>query len=297
METIAVLGTGLIGAGFVTAARKRGLDVVVWNRTLAKAEALVSHGARLAKTPGEATKGASRVHIAVSDDAAVEEVLASVLPALAKDAIVIDHSTTSPKGNQARFARAAKEGFSFLHAPVFMSPSMAHSAKGLMLCAGPEAVYAKAKDALAAMTGEVMYLGERPDLAAAYKLFGNAMIITIVGGLSDVFAMAKHLDLEPGLAHQLFAKFKPGGTIDFRGAKMAAGDYTPSFEMTMARKDVRLMIEAAGDEALCVLPGIAARMDSLIASGYGAEDLSALSRDSVPPKKSLAHRGHHATGT
>ena len=47
------------------------------------------------------------------------------------------------------------------------------------------------------MTGEVWYLGERPDLAAAYKLFGNCMLFAISGGLADVIAMARANGIDP----------------------------------------------------------------------------------------------------
>lgn len=68
---------------------------------------------------------------------------------------------------------------------------------------------------------------------------------------------------------------------------MAAGEYAPaSFEMTMARKDVKLMIETAGLRPLAVLPAIAARMDDLIADGHGALDFGALAIDAVPAKTS-----------
>ena len=62
---------------------------------------------------------------------------------------------------------------------------------------------------------------------------------------------------------------------------MSAGDFTPSFELAMARKDVRLMLETAGANPLAVLPGLAARMDSLIAEGHGASDLGVLGVESV----------------
>lgn len=281
---VAILGTGLIGAGMAHAARQRGLSVAVWNRTAAKAEALAPLGVRVAKDVADAVRGAARVHIVVSDDEAVESVLAAVLPALEPGAVVIDHSTASPRGTADRAARAKAAGWAFVHAPVFMSPNMAKTSKGMILASADAATYDKVRDALAAMTGEVWYLGERPDLAAAYKLFGNAMILTIVGGVADVLTMAKSLDVAPEVAMQLFGKFKPAGTLELRGAKMAAGDYTPSFELTMARKDVRLMVEAAGDAPLAVLPGLLARMDALLARGDGAYDVAILSRDAVPPK-------------
>ena len=68
-----------------------------------------------------------------------------------------------------------------------------------------------------------------------------------------------------------------------RGLNMARGNFAASFELAMARKDVRLMLETAGARPLAVLPGIAARMDQLIAQGHGAQDASVLGIDAVRP--------------
>ena len=62
---------------------------------------------------------------------------------------------------------------------------------------------------------------------------------------------------------------------------MVAGDFAPGFELAMARKDLRLMIETAGALPLAVLPAVAERMDALIAEGHGAEDVGVLGRDAV----------------
>jgi 3-hydroxyisobutyrate dehydrogenase-like beta-hydroxyacid dehydrogenase len=108
------------------------------------------------------------------------------------------------------------------------------------------------------MTGEVWYLGERPDLAAAYKLSANCMPFAISGGLADVITMARANDIDLVEALSLFSKFQPGGIIQRRGPVMARGEVTPaSFAVAMARKDVRLMIAAAKGQALVALPCIA----------------------------------------
>jgi 3-hydroxyisobutyrate dehydrogenase-like beta-hydroxyacid dehydrogenase len=59
---------------------------------------------------------------------------------------------------------------------------------------------------------------------------------------------------------------------------MAARDFTPSFALTTARKDVRLMQELAGDVDTAVLAGLAARMEALIAEGQGDLDVGVLAR-------------------
>jgi 3-hydroxyisobutyrate dehydrogenase len=189
---------------------------------------------------------------------------------------VIDHSTTSPRGAKSRIARARKGGVKFLHAPVFMSPQMARDSVGLMLVSGPHTVFEGVGADLKKMTGEVWYLGEEGDRAAAYKLFGNSMLFVMAAGVTDVFAMARGLGIAPAEALEVFSKFQPGGFIKARGEKMARRDFSAAFELTMARKDMRLMLEAAGDMPLSVLPAIAKRMDEAIASGHGHDDLGAI---------------------
>lgn len=285
MSKVTFLGAGLIGSGLAEAAAKRGDEVVVYNRTIEKARALEAFGVRVAETVASAASGAERVHIALSDDVAVDAVLDAAIDALGS-AAVIDHSTASPRGTAARAKRLEDRGIAFLHAPVFMSPAMCRSAGGMMLAAGLRTTFDRLEPALRLMTGKVDYLGERRDLAAAHKLFGNAMILTLTAGLADVYGMAAALGIPADDALGLFSKFNPAGIFSYRGVAMAAGNYAPSFELTMARKDARLMLETAaqGSQKLGVLPAIASWMDALIERGHGADDLGVLAIDAVPKK-------------
>ena len=282
MSQIGFLGTGLLGSGMVENLLRRGHQVTVWNRTESKARALAALGAAVASSPEQAVAGAERVHMALSDDDAVDAMLDRIASSVGP-AVVIDHTTTSPAGTKERLPRAASRGISFIHAPVFMSPQMCRDATGLMLVSGPQSIVESVRPALEQMTGEVWYFGERGDLAAAYKIFGNSMIFAITAGLADVLAMARNVGIAPADAAALFSKFRIGGIIPMRAEKMAQGDLSATFELTMARKDIRLMIEAAGSEPLAVLPGIAARMDEAIAAGHGKDDMGAIALQSLQP--------------
>jgi 3-hydroxyisobutyrate dehydrogenase len=273
---VAFLGTGLLGSGMVEAMLARGDRVTVWNRTASKARALERFGATVAATPEEAVAAGDYVHMALPDDAVVDDVMARCVPHLRKGAAVLDHSTTAPAGAKARVPRMQSQGIRFLHCPVFMSPQMARDSKGIMLVSGPEAVFADVAGELRKMTGEVWYLGERPELAASYKIFGNSMLFVVAAGIADVFAMAKEIGIAPAEAISVFSKFNAGSVIPSRGEKMARADFSATFELTMARKDLRLMLEAAGDQPLAVLPCIASRMDDAIAKGHGQDDLGAI---------------------
>jgi 3-hydroxyisobutyrate dehydrogenase-like beta-hydroxyacid dehydrogenase len=281
MASVAFLGTGLLGGAMVEGMLRRGDEVTVWNRTEAKAHALKAFGAKVAATPGDAVAGADRVHMTLSDDAVVEQIVTAFTARLGANAIVIDHTTASPAGTKDRVARLNAAGMKFLHAPVFMSPQMARDSVGLILASGPRDVYDAVLDTLEAMTGEVWYLGERGDLAAAYKIFGNSMLFVIAAGVTDVFAMAKGLGISASDALTVFSKFQPGGLIKARGEKMARRDFSATFELTMARKDMRLMLEAGAGQPMTVLPAIAKAMDDAIAKGHGKDDLGSIAAEVV----------------
>lgn len=281
MSSIAFLGTGLLGGAFVEAALERGESVTVWNRTRAKADALTAFGARVAETPAEAVRGAERVHLVLRDDAVVDAVIDELRPGLGDDAIIVDHTTTQPALTAARAARLAGDGVRYLHCPVFIGPPAARKAQGAILVAGPQALFDVVRPALERQAQKVWYVGERSDLAAAYKLMGNCYIVGVAALIADVLAIAKGSDVAPKEALEVLRLFDGVNIVAGRGAKMAAGDFTPSFELPMARKDVRLMMETAGDLPLAVLPALAARMDAVIAAGQSAFDFSVIAKDLV----------------
>jgi len=275
----------MMGSGFVEALRRRGDEVVVWNRTRAKAERLRDTGAEVAATAQDAVRGVDRIHSILADDAAVDALLADLEGHIAPGTPFVDHTTVAPHPTAARFARCEAAGIEFLHAPVFMSPRMAAESKGIMLCSGPQPRFDRLRGELTKMCSDLWYLGERPDKAAAFKLLGNSMLFFIVAGLADMYALAKSIGISPAEAHELFAHFKPAGAIEGRGASMARADFTPAFELRMARKDARLMLEtaAAGGATLRVLPSIVAAFDDALARGEGAHDFSVIARDAVAP--------------
>lgn len=279
MDRVALLGTGLLGSGFAEGLLTRGgVALTVWNRTRAKADALATKGATIADTPEEAVDGARRVHLVLLDDATVDSTIEALRDGLAHDAVIIDHTTNLPALVAARAERLEHEGIRYLHAPVFMSPAAARTAQGIMMVAGPPGRFEQVRGALAPMTGDLWYVGERPDLAASYKLFGNAMILSLAGAMADIFHLADALDVPRAEAWSLFSRFKPENIYPIRAKKILDEDYSASFELEVARKDARLMLESAANQPMPVIGAIAARMDALIKEGYGAADMAILAK-------------------
>lgn len=285
MATIGWLGTGLLGSGFVEAALERGNQVKVWNRTMEKATRLGERGAEICSSPEDAVQGVERVHLCLSDDAAVESVLGRVLPSLPNGVPIIDHSTVSPTGALARAQMLAVRGVGFLACPVFMGPANARQATGRMLCAGASPLVQAMAPALRAMTGELVLLGEDVTRPCAIKLIGNSLIIGVTACVADALTLGNATGVSAAEVQSFVASFSFGSIVAGRAARMALGDHTPSFELSMARKDVRLMLESASGRPLAALPAVADRMDALIDRDLGALDLGVLAVDAVPSAK------------
>jgi len=278
---IAFFGTGLMGSGFVRRLRETGHEVNVWNRSAAKARALEMHGARAFDDPAAALAGAERIHLSLSDDLSVDAVLDPIAAAIPKATWIVDHTTTAVTPTAGRVARWNLRGNTFVHAPVFMAPANALEGTGLMLVSGEKSRHDALLPELKKMTGNVIYLGEAPERAAAFKLFGNLTLIGIMGVLGDVNRLAHAVGIPTSEAFSLFKHFNPGQMLPARAARIESGDITsPSFEVSMARKDVRLMIEEARRAGvdLFVMPGVAAMFDAAIARGEGALDAVAAAR-------------------
>jgi len=274
MATIAVLGMGLLGRGFAENALEKGHDVRVWNRTSSKCAPVVEQGAIHAESPADAVRGAERVHLILAEDTAVDAVIGAFLAALPSGTPIIDHSTNLPARVRERVARLAADGVQYLHAPVFMGPSNSRNATGIMLVSGDEPLIAKLKPALQDMTGSIMDLGPKPDKAATLKLGGNGLILGLAGIMGDLFKVGANNGLDPEDILALFQSFKPSAA-GMGKRVLNARTSEASFELTMARKDVGLMIEAAGGpDTLAVLPGMAAAMDRSIEAGEGAADFA-----------------------
>ncbi len=271
---VALLGTGLLGAGMVENLLGKGHTVSVWNRTAAKAERLGGLGARVAATPADAARGAERVHLVLSADDAVDATIDAARPGLEAGAWILDHSTNLPPRVASRHAALRADGLRYVHAPVFMGPQNAREASGIMLLSASSDEAAALTPLLGEMTGKVWHVGDRPDLAAVYKLVGNGLLVSFSGAFGDVFAMAAAQGLSPEQTLAIFDHWRPGGALPMFGARVAARGTNPvSWELDMARKDVRLMIESAGGpEGLVVLPAVAQAMDEAIAEGLGQKD-------------------------
>jgi 3-hydroxyisobutyrate dehydrogenase len=279
---IAFLGTGLLGANFTRALLDKGEKVQVWNRSAEKAKALEEFGAKAFENVSEAVKGANRIHLTLSDDQAVDDVLEQAAAGFDPGVIIIDHTTTSSPGAAKRSVYWKNKGYSYIHAPVFMGPPNALDGTGTMLISGDQQVITLLQPELSRMTGKLLNLGEQPEKAASIKLLGNLFHICLTGGISDLIVLAGSLNVTTAELATLLETLNPAVVAQGRLKKITSNTFDqPSWELSMARKDARLMIEQtnATHKILMVVPAIAKKMDAWISKGHAKDDWTIISQD------------------
>lgn len=280
----AFLGMGLLGSNFVKAMRQKGADVNVWNRTYGRAAALEEFGAKAFEKVEDAVRNADMIHLTLKDDAAVDEVLKKAARGFKQGAIIIDHTTTSAEGAIERTKYWKTQGYTYLHAPVFMGPMNALDGSGSMLVSGDQKVIGKLSHELSGMTGKLINLGTEEGKAAGMKLVGNLFLLSMTAGVSDTLSLAKSLHIPAADVLELFSNWNPGAAMPSRMKKMTEGNFSqPSWELNMARKDAGLMISAAdkAGQKLALIPAIAKVMDEWIEKGHGSDDWTVISKDNL----------------
>ncbi|MTE22324.1 NAD-binding protein [Streptomyces sp. TRM43335] len=277
--TIAVLGTGIIGAPVARNLSKSGFAVRAWNRTGSKAEALTADGVRAVDTPADAVADADVVLTALNDGPRVLEAMEAAAPGLAEGAIWVQTSTVGEEVDRLA-AHAAEAGLVFVDAPVQGTRQPAELGKLVIMAAGPQVVRPTVQPIFDAIGSRTVWVGEDGASGAAsrLKLVLNTWVIALTHGVGEALALADRLGVEP----EHFLDVVAGGPMDngFFRAKSSAilsGDYTPSFSVDNSEKDARLVLEAArrvGVRLDCVEAGHR-RFRRASEQGHGGRDMAA----------------------
>lgn len=275
---IAVLGTGIMGAGMTRSLLRAGHDVRVWNRTPGKAERLASDGANVAASAGDAVRGSDAVLLSVFDTDAVLDVLETAAPDIV-DAVVVQTATIGVDGSRRVAEAAARLGVTVVDAPVLGTKQPAESGALVPLVSGDSTAIARIEPVLDAIGTKTIRAGDRIGDGSALKLVCNAWVATLTGALGQSIAMAERLGLDP----QLFLDSIAGGATDtpyahVKGAAMIEGTYPTSFSIGGVIKDVGLMRDAAQESGLPedILAAVVGLFQSAADQGHTDDDMAAV---------------------
>lgn len=290
---VGFIGLGRMGQGMAANLLAAGHDVTVFNRTVAKTDALAAKGAHAATTVAGACS-AGVVITMLADDAAVAGVAfgeGGIVPSLARGALHVSMSTISVELADQLAAAHADAGQRFVSAPVFGRPEMAAAAKLFIITGGRANDVAECAPLFEAMGQRVFPMGDAPRSASLVKLATNFLIMSVIESVGEAMALVG----KEGIARREYLDFLTSTLFDapvYRtyGGLVADGDFTKvGFAARLGLKDVRLAL-AAGEELRVPLPLASLLRDrflALLAMGGEGLDWSAIgalaARDSGQP--------------
>jgi 3-hydroxyisobutyrate dehydrogenase len=274
MTALTILGTGTIGFPVARHIAQAGYDVTAWNRTRDKADPLSEHGVRIADDPAGAAEGAEIVMTVLTDADTVLEVAERALP---ETVLWIQLSTIGIEGTE-RVARLADDrGAVLLDAPVLGTKQPAEAGQLTVLASGPEDARERCRPIFDAIGQKTLWLGEA-GAGTRLKLVVNNWLLALVEGLAETIALAEGLGVDP----RSFLDLIDGGPLNApyaqtKGAMMIKREFPAAFRLALARKDARIVAEAAERHGLDLpLPKLVAdRMGQAEAAGHGDEDMAA----------------------
>jgi len=285
--TVAVLGTGSMGAPIARNLLAAGFPVSVWNRTAARAAPLVNDGARLAPSPADAAKNADVVLTMLTDGAAVQETMSGpggALQAMRTGSVWIQMATVGLDWITRLIGLAAEHDVELVDAPVSGSDGPAREGKLIVLASGPDQARAKVQAIFDAIGRQTLWLGPTGQ-GTRMKLVLNNWLVAQVEAVAETVALTQALGLDPHLFPEAIDDAPLGSSYAVAKARaMISGDYTPGFALRLAFKDATLALDAAKELGLRLplTAALAPRWQQAIADGHPNDDVSSVFTQSAP---------------
>lgn len=245
---IGFIGTGVMGTGIINNLLAHHHDISVFNRTAAKADSVLEHGAKWAETPAKLTEQSDIIITMVGFPQDVEEVYLGdngIFSALHKGQIIIDMTTSSPALAKKIGQQAESLGVKALDAPVSGGDIGAQNATLTIMVGGDQPTFTNLKPLFEQIGHSAHYFGTYGSGQNA-KMANQIMIAGTMTGLTEmlVYAKAAGLDLqtvlktlsEGGAANWSMENYVP---------RILKNDYTPGFFAKHFLKDLRIALDEA----------------------------------------------------
>jgi 3-hydroxyisobutyrate dehydrogenase-like beta-hydroxyacid dehydrogenase len=252
MATVAIVGTGRMGSAFAQAQRAAGHEVILQNRTRARADEVAGElgaGVGVVDTPAEAAASADVVLSMLADDDAVQEAWAGprgLIEGAHPGVVLVDSSTVRPSTLQSLEADVRGRGAGILDAPVSGSTAFARTGQLTVMVGGTAEDLDRARPALDAIAKTIVHVGPLGS-GAAMKLAVNTVIYGLNGAVAEGLVLAEAAGIDRETAYDVIANSAVGAP--YLGYKRAAfldpATAPVAFALDLAEKDLRLIEELA----------------------------------------------------
>jgi 3-hydroxyisobutyrate dehydrogenase len=281
-EPVAILGIGAMGHGMAVSALRAGIPTIVWNRNPEATRDLAELGAEVAETAADAARRAAIVVTMVTDTDALLSIARDrgMLAALAPGAIWVQMSTIGAAGIErvAAMMDAERADVTLLDAPVSGSREPAEQGQLTIFASGPEQASARVAALFDALGRRTIWVGA-VGAGTRLKLVNNTWLAFATEAVAASMALARRLGLETNSVVDGLS----GGPLvsSWQEAKLnriATGEFSAQFALSLALKDVRLALQGVDDDQLAVLACLADEWQRVVDDGLGDEDLTVVTR-------------------
>jgi 3-hydroxyisobutyrate dehydrogenase len=274
------LGTGRMGAQLARRLLGAGHDVSVYNRTLAKAQPLAAHGAKVVDSAADLASCEIVFAMVGTSEDLIDAVLGAdgLLSGAAAPSILVDCSTVSAEASAQIRAEAAARGTALLAAPVMGNPRVARAGRLTLAVSGPRAAFDDAEPYLSLLGAGATYVGQG-ELARIVKLCHNLFLGTVAQSMAEITVLAEKSGvsrqaflacINSSVMGSLFTRYKTPAYVNL--------DFTPTFTAALLRKDFDLGLAAAREREvpLPVASLVHQIVQGLVGRGHGGQDFATL---------------------
>ena len=282
VEPVAFLGIGTMGRAMATRALAAGIPTIVWNRNPDATRSLAEHGAVVAESAADAARRAPIVVTMVTNADVVLAIAKDqgMLAAMAPGAIWAQMSTIGDGGMRRveSLVRSERPDIVLIDAPVSGSKVPAEQGQLTIFASGPDAVRSRLAALFDALGRRTIWVGP-VGTGSKLKLVANTWLALAAEAVNVSVALAQQLDLE---VETVIDALGDGPLVSpWQAAKLpriAEGDFSPQFALSLALKDVHLVLEDAGRERFPALASLADEWQAAVDLGFGESDLTVVAQ-------------------
>lgn len=246
---VAFVGLGVMGYPMAGYLGKAGHEVIVFNRTTAKAvKWCTEFGGEKAATPAEAANSAEIVFCCVGNDDDVRAVILGergILAGIADGSVIVDHTTASAVVANEMAQAAAKKNVGFLDAPLSGGQAGAENGQLTIMVGGDQATYDRAFPVIDCYAKAITLIGPVGSGQLA-KMVNQICIAGIVQGLSEALHFARRANLDVSKVIEAISKgAAQSWQMENRWQTMVKNEFEFGFAVEWMRKDLKIALEEA----------------------------------------------------
>lgn len=278
---VAVVGAGRMGSAMAVRLQRAGVDVVVYNRTRAKAEAV---GGAVADTAREAAEWGDTVLVSLADDAAVLHAYSGpdgVAAGLRSGGVVVETSTVDPETVRRVADMVGEYGAALLDGPVSGSVPLVEQGKLTFMVGGPEDALEQVRPVLDMLAARIFHVGELGS-GAAVKLAVNTVVMALNQSVAEALVLAERAGVPRETTYEVLANSAVGAPfVAYKRAAFERPDETPvAFSLDLVAKDLGLILRLA-ERIGAEMPQAATNRRAALAAldaGMGSRDMAAMAQ-------------------